>query len=66
MPHQALGTTFHVWSAFRLARRARDRGLDLVLATRGPSRADPLATVKLDLDLHDSLAALYPDAMKAP
>jgi hypothetical protein len=54
-----------VWSAFRLARRVQERQAGLVLVTRGPSRADPLATAKLDMDIEAALALLFPETMAA-
>ena len=64
---QALGTTFQVWSAFRLARRAVEKTpspAGLVIGNLGPTRADGLG-VKLDMDIAACLAALFPHAAHA-
>jgi NAD-dependent SIR2 family protein deacetylase len=45
-----IGSSLMVYSGFRFARMARDAGLPLAILTRGVTRADSLATLKLDAD----------------
>lgn len=52
-----VGSSLMVYSGFRLARMARDAGKPLALLTRGVTRADGLATLKLDADCGATLAA---------
>ena len=44
------GSSLMVYSGFRFARMAHERGLPLALLNRGQTRADALATLKLDDD----------------
>ncbi|WP_222564287.1 NAD-dependent protein deacetylase [Novilysobacter antarcticus] len=44
------GSSLMVYSGFRFARIAHERGLPLAILTRGVTRADELATLKLDAD----------------
>jgi len=52
-----VGSSLMVYSGFRFARMAREAGLSLAILTRGVTRADALATLKLDADCGDTLAA---------
>lgn len=51
-----VGSSLMVYSGFRFARMAREAGLPLAILTRGVTRADALATLKLDADCGDTLA----------
>lgn len=51
-----IGSSLMVYSGFRFARAAHERGLPLALLTRGVTRADALATLKLDADCEQVLA----------
>jgi NAD-dependent SIR2 family protein deacetylase len=51
-----VGSSLMVYSGYRFARMARDAGLPLVILTRGITRADPLATLKLDADCSETLS----------
>jgi NAD-dependent SIR2 family protein deacetylase len=51
------GSSLMVYSGFRFARMARDAGLPLAILTRGVTRADELATLKLHADCETTLAA---------
>lgn len=51
------GSSLMVYSGFRFARMAREAGLPLAILTRGVTRADGLATLKLDGDCEATLAA---------
>jgi NAD-dependent SIR2 family protein deacetylase len=51
-----VGSSLMVYSGFRFARMAREAGLPLAILTRGITRADHLATVKLDDDCEETLA----------
>ncbi|MGN6513989.1 MAG: NAD-dependent protein deacetylase [Lysobacteraceae bacterium] len=52
-----VGSSLMVYSGYRFARMAREAGLPLAILTRGVTRADPLATLKLDADCASTLAA---------
>lgn len=51
-----VGSSLMVYSGFRFARMAREAGLPLAILTRGVTRADDLATLKLDADCGEALA----------
>jgi NAD-dependent SIR2 family protein deacetylase len=53
-----LGSSLRVYSGYRFVRRAADRGIPVAIVTRGPSRGDPEATVRLDASLAEVLPAL--------
>ncbi len=50
-----LGSSLAVFSGYRFVRRARERDLPVVIVNRGPTRGDPLASVKVDAGLGDFL-----------
>jgi NAD-dependent SIR2 family protein deacetylase len=52
-----VGSSLTVYSGYRFARMAREMGLPLAILTRGVTRADGLATLKLDVDCVPALAA---------
>lgn len=56
-----VGSSLMVYSGFRFARLARERGLPLAILTRGVTRADAIATLKLDADCE-----LLPSALDGP
>lgn len=51
-----VGSSLMVYSGYRLARQAREADLPLAILTRGITRADALATLKLDADCVPVLA----------
>mgnify|MGYP002632525677 CR=1 FL=1 len=51
-----VGSSMQVYSAFRLARRAHERGLPIAILNVGPTRADDLAA----LHIHADAAELLP------
>jgi NAD-dependent SIR2 family protein deacetylase len=53
-----LGSSLQVYSGYRFVRRAAERGAAVAIVTRGPSRGDPEATMRLDAPLGEVLAAL--------
>jgi NAD-dependent SIR2 family protein deacetylase len=53
-----LGSSLRVYSGYRFVRRASERGIPVAIVTRGPSRGDPDATVRLDAGLGEVLPAL--------
>jgi len=53
----AVGTSLMVYSGFRFARIARERGLPLAILNRGRTRADDLATLRLEGDCGEILSA---------
>ncbi len=52
-----VGSSLMVYSGFRFARMARGAGLPLAILTRGMTRADDIATLKIDDDCEAMLAA---------
>ena len=52
-----VGSSLMVYSGFRFARIAHGAGLPLAILTRGVTRADAMATLKLDVDCVPALAA---------
>jgi NAD-dependent deacetylase sirtuin 4 len=52
------GSSLMVFSAFRLARAAKEAGATLVAVNVGPTRADELLDVKLELLAGEALMAL--------
>lgn len=53
-----VGSSLTVWSGYRFARRAAERGLPLGIINIGPTRADELATVKVEEKCGQVLAEL--------
>jgi len=51
-----VGSSLMVYSGFRFARIAHETGLPIAILTRGVTRADALATLKLHADCEDTLA----------
>jgi NAD-dependent SIR2 family protein deacetylase len=45
-----VGSSLMVYSGYRFARLAHDAGMPLAMLTRGITRADELASLKLDAD----------------
>jgi NAD-dependent SIR2 family protein deacetylase len=43
-----VGSSLTVWSGYRFARRAAERAIPLAIVNIGPTRADDLATVKVE------------------
>jgi len=50
-----VGSSLMVYSGFRFARKAREAGLPLAILTRGVTRADALASLKIDADCEAAL-----------
>lgn len=50
-----VGSSLMVYSGYRFARAARETGLPLAIVTRGVTRADALATLKVELDCATAL-----------
>lgn len=53
-----LGTSLAVFSGYRFVRRARERGVPIVIVNRGPTRGDPDATLKFEAPLGVVVPAL--------
>lgn len=51
-----VGSSLTVWSGFRFARRAHDRGIPIAIVNIGPTRADDLAAVKVEAECGEVLA----------
>jgi NAD-dependent SIR2 family protein deacetylase len=54
-----VGSSLTVMSGFRFVRRAAKVGVPVVIANRGPTRGDDLATVKLEAGCSEFLTALH-------
>ncbi len=52
-----VGSSLMVYSGFRFARMAHERGMPVAILNRGVTRADALASLKLDADCGDTLSA---------
>lgn len=50
-----VGSSLTVWSGFRFVRRAADRGIPIAILNVGPTRADDLATLKIEERCGDAL-----------
>ncbi len=61
-----VGSSLTVMSGFRFARHAAKLGVPLVLVNRGPTRADDLATHKLEVGCSEFLTALAASAGMHP
>ena len=55
------GSSLTVWSGFRFVRRAADRGIPIAIVNIGPTRADDLATLKIEAKCGEVLGSLYPE-----
>jgi NAD-dependent SIR2 family protein deacetylase len=53
-----LGSSLAVMSGYRFVRRAAARGIPVAIVTRGPTRADTVATVRIDARLGTTLTQL--------
>lgn len=53
-----IGSSLMVYSGFRFARLAAEAGLPVAILNHGTTRADPLATLKIDADIAGTLAGL--------
>jgi NAD-dependent SIR2 family protein deacetylase len=53
-----LGSSLTVASGFRFARRASRLGIEVAIVNQGPTRADGLATLRLDVPLGKTLRAV--------
>jgi NAD-dependent SIR2 family protein deacetylase len=53
-----LGSSLRVYSGYRFVRRAAERGIPVAVVTRGPTRGDREASVRLDAPLAEVLPAL--------
>lgn len=51
-----VGSSLTVWSGFRFAKRAAERGLPIAIVNIGPTRADDLATLKIERKCGEVLA----------
>jgi NAD-dependent SIR2 family protein deacetylase len=54
-----LGSSMHVFSGRRFVKQASARGIPVVIVNRGVTRADPLATLKLDAGCAETLENLF-------
>jgi NAD-dependent SIR2 family protein deacetylase len=56
-----VGSSLMVYSGFRFARMAHERGMPIAILNRGVTRADALASLKLDDDCGEALTAAMRD-----
>ena len=61
-----LGSSLTVYSGLRFVRRAHELGMPIVIVTLGPTRADDLATIKLDAPLAPTLTRLTDALLTSP
>jgi NAD-dependent SIR2 family protein deacetylase len=59
------GSSLTVWSGFRFAKRAHERGVPLAIVNIGPTRADDLATVKVEARVGEVLPLVASDALRS-
>jgi len=57
-----LGSSLHVFSGRRFVKQAHARGIPVVIVNRGATRADDLATVKVDAGCAETLSGLLDEA----
>jgi NAD-dependent SIR2 family protein deacetylase len=50
-----VGSSLMVYSGYRFARRAAETGKPIAIVNRGRTRADDVATLKIDADCGDTL-----------
>ena len=53
-----VGSSLTVWSGYRFAKRAAERNVPLAIVNIGPTRADDLATLKIEAKCGDVLSSL--------
>lgn len=53
-----VGSSLMVFSAFRFVRRAAEAGIPIAIVNRGVTRADDMATLKLDVDCESAFRSL--------
>ena len=53
-----VGSSLTVWSGFRFARRASERGIPIAIVNIGPTRADNLATLKIEKNCGEVLSGV--------
>ena len=56
-----LGSSLTVMSGYRFVRRAAENGIPVAIVTRGPSRGDEKATIRLDVPLGVTLIRIVQD-----
>ena len=57
------GSSLMVYSGFRFARRAHESGTPIAIVNRGKTRADDIATLKVDADCGNVLSQIEQDAL---
>ncbi|MGH8515923.1 MAG: NAD-dependent protein deacetylase [Panacagrimonas sp.] len=57
-----VGSSLMVWSGYRFAVRAAERGLPIAALNLGRTRADPLLSLKVEADCAEVLMGLHPGA----
>lgn len=57
-----LGSSLHVMSGLRFVRAAAKSGIPVAIVNRGPTRGDPLATLRIDAGVAETLTAALADS----
>ena len=60
-----VGSSLTVWSGYRFVKRAAERGIPVAIVNIGPTRADDLATLKIEEKCGDVLSELVDEARSA-
>ena len=60
-----LGSSLQVMSGYRFVRRAAANGIPVAIVTRGPSRGDEQATIRLDAPLGVTLSRIVQDLQRS-
>ena len=55
-----VGSSLTVWSGFRFAKRASERRIPIAIVNIGPTRADQLATLKVEANCGEALMSFRP------
>lgn len=55
-----LGTSLSTWSSYRLAKQAHEEGKPIGIVNLGETRADPLASFKVEARVGELLGRLLP------
>ena len=61
-----VGSSLTVWSGFRFAKRAAERRIPIAIVNIGPTRADDLATLKIEEKCGEVLRAILDAGVPAP
>ena len=60
-----VGSSLTVWSGFRFAKRAHERGVPIAIVNIGPTRADDLASLKIEANCGEVLSSVVSEVRSA-